>query len=77
MWLPHLEALSERVDVIAPEHPGYGETEMPDWLDGFDDLVIHYDELLDVLGARPGARRRLLARRLARGGVRRPSTRSG
>jgi pimeloyl-ACP methyl ester carboxylesterase len=50
MWLPHLEALSEHVDVIAPEHPGYGETEMPDWLDGFEDLVIHYDELLDVLG---------------------------
>ena len=50
MWLPHLEALSRHVDVIAPEHPGYGETEMPDWLDGFDDLVIHYDELLDELG---------------------------
>jgi pimeloyl-ACP methyl ester carboxylesterase len=50
MWLPHLEALSRRVDLIAPEHPGYGETEMPEWLDGFDDLAIHYDELLDVLG---------------------------
>lgn len=49
MWLPHLEALSRHVDVIAPEHPGYGETEMPEWLDGFEDLVIHYDELLDVL----------------------------
>ena len=35
--------------MIAPEHPGYGETEMPEWLDGFEDLVIHYDELLDVL----------------------------
>ena len=23
---------------------------MPEWLDGFEDLVIHYDELLDVLG---------------------------
>ena len=22
---------------------------MPEWLDGFDDLVLHYDELLDVL----------------------------
>jgi pimeloyl-ACP methyl ester carboxylesterase len=49
-WLPHLEHLSQRVDVIAPEHPGYGETEMPEWLDGFDDLVIHYDQLLDELG---------------------------
>ena len=49
MWLPHLEELSARVDLIAPEHPGYGETEMPEWLDGFEDLVIHYDELLDLL----------------------------
>ena len=23
---------------------------MPEWLDGFEDLVIHYDRLLDVLG---------------------------
>ena len=22
---------------------------MPEWLDGFDDLVIHYDALLDAL----------------------------
>jgi pimeloyl-ACP methyl ester carboxylesterase len=50
MWLPFHEKLSERVDLIAPEHPGYGETPMPDWLDDFTDLVIHYDELLDVLG---------------------------
>jgi pimeloyl-ACP methyl ester carboxylesterase len=50
MWLPFHEALSRHADLIAPEHPGYGATEMPDWLDGFDDLVIHYDELLDALG---------------------------
>jgi pimeloyl-ACP methyl ester carboxylesterase len=49
MWLPFHEALSGQVDLIAPEHPGYGDTEMPDWMDGFDDLVIHYDELLDAL----------------------------
>lgn len=49
MWLPFHEALSQSVDAIAPEHPGYGETEMPDWLDGFDDLVIHYDAFLDEL----------------------------
>ena len=49
MWLPFHERLAEAVDVIAPEHPGYGETEMPEWLDGFDDLVIHYDEFLDTL----------------------------
>jgi pimeloyl-ACP methyl ester carboxylesterase len=50
MWLPFHRKLAESVDLLAPEHPGYGETEMPDWLDGFDDLVIHYDELLRVFG---------------------------
>ncbi len=50
MWLPFYEELSRRVDLIAPEHPGYGETAMPDWLSGFDDYVLHYDELLDALG---------------------------
>ena len=50
MWLPLYERLSQSVDLIAPEHPGFGETEMPEWLDGFDDLVIHYDSLLDALG---------------------------
>jgi pimeloyl-ACP methyl ester carboxylesterase len=49
MWLPLHECLSQSLDLIAPEHPGYGETEMPEWLDGFDDLVIHYDGLLDAL----------------------------
>jgi pimeloyl-ACP methyl ester carboxylesterase len=49
MWLPYHELLSRSVDLIAPEHPGFGETEMPEWLDGFDDLVIHYDSLLDAL----------------------------
>jgi pimeloyl-ACP methyl ester carboxylesterase len=50
MWLPFHEKLAESVDLIAPEHPGYGETPMPEWLGGFDDLVLHYDELLDRLG---------------------------
>jgi len=52
MWLPFHERLAQSVDLIAPEHPGYGETEMPEWLDGFDDLVLHYDEFLDALGVR-------------------------
>ena len=50
MWLPFHDKLAESLDLIAPEHPGYGETEMPEWLGGFDDLVLHYDELLDRLG---------------------------
>jgi pimeloyl-ACP methyl ester carboxylesterase len=50
MWLPFYERMSERVDFVAPEHPGFGDTPSPDWLEGFDDLVLHYRDLLDVLG---------------------------
>jgi pimeloyl-ACP methyl ester carboxylesterase len=53
MWLPFYESLSESLDLIVPEHPGFGETEMPEWLDGFDDLVIHYDSLLDAFDLEP------------------------
>jgi pimeloyl-ACP methyl ester carboxylesterase len=48
MWLPFYERMSEAVDFIAPEHPGFGDTPMPDWLDGFDDLVLHYRAVLDA-----------------------------
>jgi pimeloyl-ACP methyl ester carboxylesterase len=52
MWLPFHERLAQSVDLIAPEHPGYGETEMPEWLDGFDDLAVHYDEFLEAIGVK-------------------------
>ena len=50
MWLPMYERMAHKVDFIAPEHPGFGHTARPDWLRGFDDLVIHYDEFLSGLG---------------------------
>ena len=49
-WLPLYEHLSRRFDLIVPEHPGFGDTPMPDWLRAIDDLVLHYDTLLDMLG---------------------------
>lgn len=49
-WLPLYEELAKTFDVIVPEHPGFGDTEMPEWLDSFDDLVLHYDALMDELG---------------------------
>jgi pimeloyl-ACP methyl ester carboxylesterase len=49
-WLPLYERLSGSFDLIVPEHPGFGDTEMPSWLDSVDDLVLHYDALLEALG---------------------------
>lgn len=50
MWTPLHHALAERVDLVAPLHPGYAEGAPPDWLRGFDDLVLHHRALLDALG---------------------------
>lgn len=50
MWLPFYETMAGGVDFVAPEHPGFGDTARPDWLDGFDDLVLHYRDLLDAFG---------------------------
>lgn len=50
-WLPFHERLSERVDLIAPEQPGFGDTPAPGWLRSVDDVVVHLDDLLETLGS--------------------------
>lgn len=49
LWPPYLDALAARFHVIAPDHPGFGSSQRPDWLDSIDDLVFHYVDLLDAL----------------------------
>jgi pimeloyl-ACP methyl ester carboxylesterase len=49
IWLPLFEELSKKFDLIVPEHPGFGDTKMPETLEDFDDLVLHYDALLRAL----------------------------
>lgn len=48
-WFPLYEMLSEQVDLIAPEHPGFGESDLPDWMTDFIDLAAHYADLLKAL----------------------------
>ncbi len=50
MWIPLYETLAEKLDFIAPEAPGFGETPLPPWLRSFDDLTILYDQLFEQLG---------------------------
>ncbi len=49
-WLRFHEALARGADVIAPEHPGFGATPPQEWIENFDDLVLHYDALRKTLG---------------------------
>jgi pimeloyl-ACP methyl ester carboxylesterase len=48
-WLPFLDALSQRFDVIAPEHPGFGASDDPPWLDRPADLAYFYLDLIEHL----------------------------
>ena len=59
--------LAERYRVIAPSHPGFGYSSLPDWIDSIDDIAHIYLELMDRLDLRARDARRLLDRRLDRG----------
>ena len=46
---PFLDHLAEHGDIIAPSHPGFGNSPLPDDFDTMYDLVHLYLELLDAL----------------------------
>jgi pimeloyl-ACP methyl ester carboxylesterase len=48
-WLPFLSTLASRFDVLVPEHPGFGASDTPPWLDNVADLANFYLDLLDAL----------------------------
>ena len=50
VWLPVHEELARSSRVIVPEHPGFGQSDRPSWLDDIADMVFHYRDLLDMLG---------------------------
>jgi len=49
VWLPFMAALSERYDVIVPDHPGFGRSDRPEWLDQLSDLAYFYLDFLEGL----------------------------
>jgi pimeloyl-ACP methyl ester carboxylesterase len=50
IWLPFFKALAEKYEVIVPEHPGFGRSDMPEWLDNVGDLANFYQEFIQKLG---------------------------
>lgn len=49
-WNPLLEQLSQSYRVIAPEHPGFGRSTIPDWMAGMGDLAYFYLDFIEALG---------------------------
>ena len=50
VWQPFMEKLAETRDVIVVEHPGFGQSQHPAWLDSMSDLAYFYLDLIDQLG---------------------------
>jgi pimeloyl-ACP methyl ester carboxylesterase len=50
IWMPFMAELAESHDVIVPDHPGYGRSETPEWLDQLSDLAYFYLNFIDALG---------------------------
>lgn len=50
LWPPGLDGLTDRFRVYLPEHPGFGESERPDWIETSQDLALFYLDLFDALG---------------------------
>jgi len=48
-WMGFLDELSRRFAVFAPEHPGFGQSDDPPWLDGVGDLAYFYLDVLKTL----------------------------
>lgn len=46
---PYVALLGKRYRLIAPSHPGFGYSGLPDWIDSIDDIAHIYLELLDRL----------------------------
>ena len=47
---PYVEPLSARHRLIAPSHPGFGNSSLPEWIDAVDDIAYIHLELLERLG---------------------------
>jgi pimeloyl-ACP methyl ester carboxylesterase len=48
--LPFMEKLAQRFDVLVPEHPGYGKSDEPEWLENIHDMAYFYLDFIKELG---------------------------
>src|SRR4030088_3748041 len=49
-WPTILDTLAERFDVIVPDHPGFGASEAPAWIDDVSDVAYCYLDAIEALG---------------------------
>ena len=47
--LPFMEKLAQRFEVLVPEHPGWGRSDEPEWLENIHDAAYFYLDFLKFL----------------------------
>jgi alpha-beta hydrolase superfamily lysophospholipase len=50
LWLEYHNALAQNFHVFAPDIPGFGLTERPNWMRDMSDYILYFRDLLDTLG---------------------------
>lgn len=48
-WHAHHALLAQHFTVYAPDHPGWSDSDNPEWMDTMLDYVLHYDSLFRSL----------------------------
>jgi pimeloyl-ACP methyl ester carboxylesterase len=54
-WLPVFDRLAESLSVYHPSHPGFGKSGGIERMDGIEDIVFHYVDLIAKLGLDDGS----------------------
>jgi pimeloyl-ACP methyl ester carboxylesterase len=49
-WLPFFDALADHYEVLVPEHPGFGSSDDPPWIQSMSDLAMFYLDLVEETG---------------------------
>ncbi len=50
LWLDYHRALAQHFHLFAPDTPGFGLTERPDWMRDISDYTLYFRDLMDALG---------------------------
>lgn len=49
VWTPFYQKVSESYDLYVTEHPGFGQSDNPEWLNSVADLALFYLDFIDSL----------------------------
>ena len=52
LWLEYHQLLARDLHVFAPDIPGFGLTERPDWMRDMSDYILYFRDLMDALDLR-------------------------